>query len=101
VGLAHRGAGPGPSNGFGPLGLFSPRPTQGNLSPTGEAALDRPIPISWRRLTGERGAEEELRTKGNPWVPVGWKRAHHSGLAAVREDDDGWTMTTARTGGRQ
>jgi hypothetical protein len=34
-------------------------------------------------------------------VPVGWKGAHHSGPSAVREDDDGWMTTTARTEGRQ
>jgi hypothetical protein len=34
-------------------------------------------------------------------VPVRWKGAHHSGLAVVRGEDDGWTMVTGQTGGRQ
>jgi hypothetical protein len=34
-------------------------------------------------------------------VQVGWKGAHHSGLAAVREDYDWWTTVTAQTGGHQ
>jgi hypothetical protein len=34
-----------------------------------------------RRLTGEGGAGEEIWTKGNPWVAVGWKEAHHSDVS--------------------
>jgi hypothetical protein len=98
VGLAYRCTQASPTKGFGPLGPFGPQSKQGSLSPTGEAALDRPIPASRWRLTGEGGAEEELWTKGNVWVPVGWMGAHHSGLAVVREDNDGWTMATAQTG---
>jgi hypothetical protein len=34
-------------------------------------------------------------------VPVGWKGARHGALAAMREGEDRWTTTTARTGGRR
>jgi hypothetical protein len=87
--------GPNPSRPFGP------RAKTGDSIPPSPAWPRQSILVAWHRLTGQGGAEEELRTKGNLWVAVGQKGAHHRGLAAVREDDAGWTMATARTGGHR
>jgi hypothetical protein len=85
-GLAHRG-----------LSAWGRR--QGIQSLPSPARPRRLIPAGRRRLAGQGDVGEELWTKGNPWVAVGKKGAHHRGLAVMREDDDGWT--TARTGGRR
>jgi hypothetical protein len=62
VGLAHRGSRPGQANGFGPLGLFGPRPKQGKPKP----AACRPIPADRRWAAGEGQADILAGDEGKP-----------------------------------
>jgi hypothetical protein len=85
AGCFHNGSAQLGRRGLGPSRHFSLGPKQGTLSPTSPARLHRSILTGRWQLAGEGGAGDELWTTGNPWVVVGWKGAHHSGLAAVRK----------------
>jgi hypothetical protein len=74
VGLAHGGARPGPANGFGPLGLFVPRPKQGKPKPAARWS----IPPDRRRAAGEGRAGVLARADGKPIGVSNGEGAHWS-----------------------
>jgi hypothetical protein len=71
-----------------PISAFRPDGEDRGFNPPSPARPRQSIPVGRRRLTGQGGAGEELRTKRNPWVAVGWKGAHHRGL--VRGEGRWW-----------
>jgi hypothetical protein len=83
---------------------FGPRAKQRIQSPPSPTRLYRPIPAGQRRRTREGGAGEEAWTKGNPWVAIGWKEAHHSGVSTVvvlgrRGNDDAGPVVGSKCSG--
>jgi hypothetical protein len=91
VGLAHRGAWPGPANGFNPLAPFGPRQKQGSRS--------RRLVSRWR-ATGEGRAGVLAGAEGNPIGGSNGEGAHRS-LAQDGDDNRcrGATMRGRRSGG--
>jgi hypothetical protein len=72
-----------------PTWAFSPKAETGEPSPPPFTGAAQPTDSGQSVARGKHGgAGEELWTTGNPWVALGWKGTHHSGLAVVREDDN-------------
>jgi hypothetical protein len=96
VGLAHRGAWPGPANGFGPLSPFGSRWKQG-----------KPKPVACRSiLTGRRQAAREGRVGvlvGAEGKPIGGsdrEGPHRRVVSTEVRSSSGESVSIGRRGGR-